>query len=157
MADPKLIGRLEESHLTSKEKRQVKKLLAIAIAVLVGVGMTTAVGHASAAKPKVLCYGKKITTPKPKTKPGFCRMSVNTNHPNLMSMFKFKARKWSKWSNKVAVGSGKIATQSHRYKPAMVRLSKPRKRCGRLMFTRAQIKSPGKAWNKPFPLLTCRP
>jgi len=136
----------------------VKKLAAVAMAVLVGIGMTTAVSQATAAKPKVLCYGVNINkAPKAKTKPGYCRMSGDTKQPNLMVMFQFKARKWSTWSSKFALGSGKIATQSYRFKPGLVRLSKPKKRCGRLMFTVAQIGFPGKGWNQPFRLLTCRP
>lgn len=136
----------------------MRKLVAVTIAVLVGVGMSTTVSQAAAAKPKVLCYGVNINkAPKAKTKPGYCRMSVETEAVNLMRMFQFKAGKWLKWSSKAAVGSGKIATQSYRFKPAKVRLAKPQRRCGRLMFTTAQIKFARKPWNEPFPLLACRP
>lgn len=114
--------------------------------------------QASAATPKVFCFAANLNNPaKAKVKPSYCRLSTDTSSPNLMSMFQFYKASWSKWSRSEAVGRGLFATQSNNPRAATLRLSNPRRVCGRTMFTTAQYKFVGssKGWSPSFAILSC--
>ncbi len=139
-----------------KRKFSLAGLVCLLVAVPFVAGPAA---QASAATPKVFCFAANLKKPaKAKVKPTYCRISTDTSSPNLTSMFQFSKASWSKWSRTVAVGRGFYATQSNKPLAAVLRLSNPRRVCGRTVFTTAQYRIVGssKGWSPSFAILPCK-
>jgi hypothetical protein len=133
-------------------------LVAIAISVLIVLGSADASAHAGAAPdgtPSVLCTqatfpGRlKPTTPSEYSfRPGRCKLPASTS-PGGEQSTNLLAIQWRNWTARSALGTAEIpiieehlATGERREgrERVTVRLSRPRSRCGRVVFTRAYVK-----------------
>lgn len=135
----------------------MRRYVSVMVVALTAFGMVTATGQASASAPKILCFGSDFQKPPTaKVKPRHCLVSTRTKNISLMSMFRISNVRWTKWSRRVALGSGRYSTQSNRPVAVKMRFSKPRRVCGRVVFARAEFKLRGKDWGRSVPLLTCK-
>lgn len=143
--------------------------------VLAAVGFSVAASPAvatgstattSAVKARTLCHvfvgngGFKVRS-KPR-RCDFYSALATPDTPTRRAIIPTRQVRWNKWGKRGAVGRGKYHVSSVGWVPTRIRLTRSREACGRVMFTRLQlrIRLPGegwRAWGHKVPIRGCAP
>jgi hypothetical protein len=118
----------------------------LALAIAVATGMLFSVqGRAVAsnsATPQVICLTEWGYQPKGdyRTRPASCDLHDYGAYPVAhVNVWVTKRLRWSSWGSRSAVATGKLGISTYGLAPLKLRLTRPRRLCGHVVFTRAHL------------------